>query len=247
MRQKREREEAARDAEPKDSNWAYETEQLLEQFMVAQPEATDIDITAIDCRTSFCEVRASGPIEAWNNFGELVKRATREPWSTFGAGLRTNSSGQGATKTDFRAIIERDASRYQVDTELASDPVDSDGVEEDCLCATPQWSMRRLELEDSARAAEGKDDYWAYEKEQALQLFIAGHRNASSFEVTEIDCRTTYCKITAVGRAEQSVDHFSEVFHDPALQERLGFTAETEVGSSGHDDVFELDARVMRQ
>ncbi len=55
------REQAARDAEPKDLAWAYAMEQKLRQFTMPRFQADEIDLTAIDCKTSFQDLILRDP------------------------------------------------------------------------------------------------------------------------------------------------------------------------------------------
>lgn len=244
---KEERERAAREAEPKDINWAYEMEQLLEQFIAAHPQARTIQISGIECRTSFCEIKAIAHPGSWDAFEAVVEQALNEPWSTLSGNrsLRSNSRDDG--QQGFHAIIERTsiaATTSAADHLLSSVP---GGDEEECECATSEWQMRKAEHEAAARAAEPKDVYWAYATEQQLQQFIAAHPQAITFQVSSIDCRTTFCEIKAIGLTDQSAEIFGDIIREGVAQERSGLDQGVASGSSRSDGRIEMDARVTRR
>jgi hypothetical protein len=56
--------EAQATAEPKDVDWAYSTEQLLEQFVAAHPKSIVFRVATVDCRTTFCTVEAVGSADS---------------------------------------------------------------------------------------------------------------------------------------------------------------------------------------
>jgi len=51
-------EQAARDAESKDPAWAYRMEQKLREYTARRFQTIPIDVTSIDCKTTFCELKA---------------------------------------------------------------------------------------------------------------------------------------------------------------------------------------------
>lgn len=72
-------------AEAKDPDWAYHTEQTLQQFLAKHPSAPQFDVLAIDCRTTYCDIRAAASSEAaWPVWQQVVYDITQQPWSEFG-------------------------------------------------------------------------------------------------------------------------------------------------------------------
>lgn len=241
-----EREKTARAAEPKDVNWAYEMEQLLRQFIAANPKARTIQVSGIDCRTSFCEVKAIGHPKSRTAFLAVIDQARNQPWSTLGnrsLGLTSRDDGQ----REFHAIIRRTSASTASSAEdrlLSSAPsVD----EEECECATPEWQTRRAVLKMLARAAESKDIYWAYAMEQRLQQLLTSHPQAAIFQVSSIDCRTTFCKIKAIGLTDRSTEVFEEILWEIIPHKEFGLTREIALGSRNSDGRIELDATVTRK
>lgn len=246
LARRQEREAAAREAEPKDINWAYETEQLLEQFIIAHPQARAIRLERIDCRTSFCEIDASGQPVSWEPFAEVIGDALKEPWSTLSHTTSMASEFKVDDRQGFRAIVERSSLPAAAS---ATDPLRSqtpDPDEETCECATAQWHMRRGRLEAAARAAELKDVYWAFATEQELQQLISADPRAEMFQVSTIDCRTTYCEIRAIGHMEQSADDFRDIVRHAMAQEQFGFAPRLSTSVSGSDGKYEMGARLTR-
>jgi hypothetical protein len=54
------REQAVKDAEPKDAGWAYSMEQLMRQHIEMHVPADQYTKVKIECRTTFCELRMEG-------------------------------------------------------------------------------------------------------------------------------------------------------------------------------------------
>lgn len=46
-----------RELEPVDPNWAYPLEQDLQDFFIVQEEFRDIQLTSVECRTTYCELK----------------------------------------------------------------------------------------------------------------------------------------------------------------------------------------------
>lgn len=241
-----EREKTARAAEPKDVNWAYEMEQLLAQFIAAHPQTRAIEVSSIECRTTFCEIKAIGNPESSEAFSAIVEQALNEPWSTSTRNSLSSTSRDDGQQ-DFRAIIRRTSSSA---TSSATDHALSSASnidEYECACATPEWQIRKAEIEAAARAAESKDVYWAYATEQRLQHFIAARPQAVVFQVSSIDCRTTFCEIKVVGLTDESTAVFEEIIWEAIAQERFGLTQEMASSSSHSEGRIDMDARVTRK
>lgn len=247
LTRKLEREKAAREAESKDINWAYEMEQLLGQFIAAHPRATTIQVSGIECRTSFCEIKAIGQADSWEAFIAIVEQTPNEPWSTLSLNKRMSSDFRDDGQMDFHAIIERTSAST---TGSAGDHLLSPALsvdEDECECATEEWQARKAEFEAAARAAEPKDANWAYATEQRLQQFIAADPRSTTFEISSMDCRTTFCEIKAIGQTEQSSDDFSDIIYQAVAQERFGLAQEMMSGASRYDGRVDLGARVRRK
>jgi len=105
--------------------------------------------------------------------------------------------------------------REQMDTASAvtsSDTIIGDSAGEpqtdaECACASG-WLMRKSMREQAARKVEPKDSDWAYSMEQLLQQFASTHPLGLKFEISSVDCRTTFCEIRAIGRTEDSWEAF---------------------------------------
>ncbi|MFL6548907.1 MAG: hypothetical protein ACJ8OJ_09430, partial [Povalibacter sp.] len=62
---------------------------------------------------------------------------------------------------------------------------------------------------------EGQDPAWSYSMQKKLERFFAEHAVADQFNVTSVDCRTTYCEIKAEGKPdEESLRAFDQVAAD---------------------------------
>ena len=75
----------AREAEGKDVDWSYQMEQALTQFVASHPSATQFDITSIDCRQTYCELKAFAFDEsAMTDWMQMAEDVKRQPWGQFG-------------------------------------------------------------------------------------------------------------------------------------------------------------------
>lgn len=97
---RRAREQSAREAETKDA-WGYATEQQLQQFLTSHRAADKFRMTTLDCRTTYCELRATGNSpEAIAAFQEVMNEAVQQSW----AGLQMSEGGStsdGASNTMY--------------------------------------------------------------------------------------------------------------------------------------------------
>ncbi len=80
--------------------WAYETEQLLRQFLANHKAASQFDIVLVDCRTTFCEIEAFGASEkAWVEWGLIILDLKVQPWNEF------DSNGSSMDSRSDRPLI----------------------------------------------------------------------------------------------------------------------------------------------
>lgn len=238
--------EAVRQAEPKDVAWAYDTEQLLEQYIVAHPSAGDLRLDGVDCRTSFCAISVTVTDESWSALDEIVEAAMAEPWNTFSARRRTSYAEDG-DRHNIRALIERAPTSGSAFASALERPRPTEQDYEACPCARPEARARRSRLREAALEAEPRDIDWAYATELRLQNFIAGHPRASAFEVTGIECRTTYCDVSAKTLTEGDVETFVDVVTLAARQEGTGLTRAFSAGSESVGDEIQASVRLHRQ
>lgn len=234
-------EEAARSAEPKDASWAYETEQLLQQFIAADPKTSAIEISGVECRTSFCEIRAIGTPELQQVFSELIQAVELEPWSTFKGRSAVGFSIRDDGRKDFDAILGRTPdARLETGVGVSASVARAGG----CQCATEEWQERKRAHDEAERAAEAKDIDWAYATEQAFQQRVAEH--AQAFVEFSVDCRTTYCDVRATGMTPESADVFDQILDEVFAQQSLGLaggTGSTEKSEQGGTMIMRVDRR----
>ena len=89
-----------RQKEAKELGWAYETEQLLRQFLATHKAASKFDIVLVDCRTTFCEIEAFGASEkAWFEWGLIILDLKVQPWNEF------DSNGSSMDSRSDRPLI----------------------------------------------------------------------------------------------------------------------------------------------
>lgn len=91
----------------------------------------------------------------------------------------------------------------------------------DCPCYRGHV-FRKAEREAAARRAEPKDE-WSYNTEQGLQQLIAGHPQGNQFEISNIDCRKTFCEIRGTAAATYAAESiFMQVIKATLQQDSLG-------------------------
>jgi hypothetical protein len=91
-----------RAAEAKDVAWSYQTEQLLTQYLAMHPPAALFEIRSVDCRTTFCQIRAvSSHADAFPMWIQLSYDIQKQAWSEFGI----HSTSGGKTTTGRDALI----------------------------------------------------------------------------------------------------------------------------------------------
>ncbi len=253
-RRRQQREVDMRNAETKDVFWSYETEQLLEQYIAAHPRATALNISSIDCRTSFCEIRGDSPPESVESFQVIIDEAAEQPWSTLEF-RRAGGTYHRPDRSDLRALLSRTS--VPEGAELPTLPPLN--VEEECPCASDAWQDRLALLEHEARAREAKDVYWAYGMEQRLNTFIAAHPEVLVLESWTIDCRETFCEIRATpvsvpnpgsvasAANEEAYVLFGDILHEAIDDSDFGLGQRLETGMSITGGVVELDAIVTRR
>ncbi|MEM9385467.1 MAG: hypothetical protein AAGA68_10430 [Pseudomonadota bacterium] len=234
-------EQDLRNAQTKDPGWAYETEQLLQQFVASNLRSHAVDEVSVECRTTFCDIRANGSIEAATAFEEVIKEAQIEPWSTFNSGRQIRTTPKDTNAASYQALVYRES----VPDDLVLPDLPEPSAEGSCPCASDAWQGRRLKLEQEARANEIKDPYWAYEKEQRLNTLVADHELSSVLESWTVDCRQTYCDIRATMTGEEQ-GGFNQLILEIAQDPTLGFGGNWSVAASGIGEALELEARLMR-
>jgi hypothetical protein len=76
------REQAAKDAEPKDAAWAYPMEQLMRQHVEMYLPADKYTKLQLECRTTFCTLRMEGKSADAREMAEkVVQQIQHQDWS----------------------------------------------------------------------------------------------------------------------------------------------------------------------
>jgi hypothetical protein len=102
-------------------------------------------------------------------------------------------------------------------------------MEQECS----NWYTRKSKREQAAREAEAKDTDWAYSMEQLLQQHAATHPQGRKFEIKSVDCRTTYCRVKAVGHTDRSAEAFQQVMQEAMQAPWSQFSQRSEMSSGG--------------
>ncbi|MCL2919936.1 hypothetical protein [Shewanella litorisediminis] len=68
-------------AEPKDDDWAVVMEQQISDFILTHARSGEVDIQAINCKKTTCEIRAFEVTS--NGWDKIYEEMMREPWWVF--------------------------------------------------------------------------------------------------------------------------------------------------------------------
>ena len=198
----RKAEQAARAAETKDLAWAYATEQKLREYLSRRLRTTPIEVTGIDCRATFCEIRGQGYLPESDEFRLAVEGVHQESWSDFSwsSGYPTVQAG----KVVYSGEVRRKQSYATAFEEQEDSP-------EQIACT--KLVSGQNQRERAARDAEPRDTGWADQMEQLLRMHFAAQLTRHPVEQLDIDCRTTICLVKAKVRSNDSLLDFQRAMN----------------------------------
>jgi hypothetical protein len=195
-RSKREHEieQAAREAETRDPDWAYPTEQKLHEYLSRRFRTTPIEVTGIVCRATFCEITGQGFVaEGDIEFRTALEAAQKEPWNDFTWSSFSHTVQAG--KVVYSGEVRRKQSYASARAEQHDSPE---------LIACTKLAGRRNQQERAARDAQPRDLGWADQMEQLLRMHFAAQLSKHAVDL-DISCRTTFCSIKAKGRSDDAL------------------------------------------
>lgn len=99
------REQAERDAEAKDTSWAYSTEQQLQSLAGQHPLARTFEITSVDCRTTFCELKAEAPVVQGSRESDQPQAAFQKAMEDARLQLNLVPGDSGASSDGTRVVM----------------------------------------------------------------------------------------------------------------------------------------------
>jgi hypothetical protein len=190
-------EQVARDAESKDPVWAGAMEQKLREFTAQRFQLSKIEILGIDCKSTFCELKAqSSTPEAAAQFEEGMNVLWQPPGD-----FRAMSASRSAQpeKTLHTVLLKRRTS---------SATAHEDDDQHDSACS--KMVDMRVQRELGALWTQPRDADWAEPMEQSLRQRLAKQLEKNPIENLEIHCKTTVCRITARGTTAVSRAAFIE-------------------------------------
>jgi hypothetical protein len=214
---KTKREQAARDAESKDPAWAYQMEDKLREYTSQRFQSIPIDVTSIDCKTTFCDVMAQGfTPETAAEFNDAISALARQSRGNFqGMSVwHTEEAGKTLHFAQVKRRQERAAAPEQVSAEQLA-----------CM----KLASLQSEREHAARDAEARDASWADPMEQLLRLHLTAKLAKHPVERLDIACKTTFCEIKASGPMGESHEAFQKVSQELASEP----WADLETGGGG--------------
>jgi hypothetical protein len=203
------REQAAIDAETKDPAWAYPMEQKLREFTSRRFQSGQIEVTEIDCKTSFCELRAQGLApETADEFNRVMETVGDEPWNDF-------------TGFSFSHTEEAGKAVHWARVSRAQPPQPSypkRDAESEAVNACIALISKQGERERAARDAEPRDTSWADPTEQLLRQYLTEHTAKYPADRLEITCKTSFCKLVATGRTQEFAVAFQKAAQEVASE-----------------------------
>jgi hypothetical protein len=228
-------EQVARAAETRDAAWAYATEQKLHEYLSRRFKTIPIEVTSIDCRATYCEIKAQAfAEEAAHEFTTALSDVGKESWNDFTGS--SFSPAEEAGKSIYRGEVRR-RQHYGTPFELHDDP-------RQVACFT--LIGRQNQQQRDTRDAEPRDSGWADQMEQLLRMYFTKELSRHPVEQLEIICRTTFCQIKAKGTAQDALLALQKatngVESEPWANLRSG-----ESGSSGYGDHWTADFTLIRQ
>lgn len=230
----RKAEQAARAAETKDSAWAYATEQKLREYLSRRFRTTPIEVTAIDCKATFCEITGQGFVpESDGEFRLALQDVPQEPWSD----LTSSSFSQSveAGKVVYSGEVRRRQS-YATASEQSESP-------EEIACM--KLVSRQNQRERAVRDAQPRDHGWADPMEQLLRMHLAAQLSKHPVEI-DISCRTTVCRIKAKGQSNDALLAFQRAMMAVELEPWANMRS-GQSGTTGFGDSWTADYTMLRK
>jgi hypothetical protein len=232
----RDREQAARDSELKDPAWAYEMEQKLREYASRRFRTTTIEVIAIDCRTSFCEITAQGFVPESKEFYDGLQGAGKESWNDF-TGTSTSHTEE-AGKIRYHGEVSRRQSYRQQNYYSER--------EQEQVAACIQLGNQQDQRKRATRDAEPRDAGWADPTEQLLRQYLVAQVAKHPVEQLDITCRTTFCQIKASGRGTESYLAFQKAAQE-AASEPWSDLRNGGGGGSGYGEGWQQDYMLHRR
>lgn len=227
---------AARAAEPRDEAWAYSMEQRVRQYLAGRKESGQFELLSVECKSSFCELTA-GKIEP--DWQAAFERAIGDFPSPDPRTMVGHEFHRHATDAIFHYVLILQWRQYselqrraQAAAERQTAPT---AAQQQADAACEAWRAQRSRQAEEAKAAETKDVGWAGPTEQLVRQYIESQIVKHPLERFEIDCRTTYCSITALGTTTQSQEAFNKAAQEVAEEPWSTFRV-TEVGGGSTSD-----------
>ena len=236
-------EKAARDAEPKDPAWAYPMEQKLREYMTRKLQSGQLELLGIDCKTTFCEIKAliTAPEgstefnEGSAEFNAAISGVNGASWNDF-TGMGTSATQESGKTTYYGHLT-----RPEFKEESHQTPAEAQ-AEAACLAR----SIEKQDRERAARDTQPKDTSWAEPMEQLLRQYLTTQLVKHPAERIDIDCRTTFCRITGSGRTKESSMAFQKAAQ-AAAEEPWASLRNGEGGGTGYGDSWKQEYFLYRQ
>lgn len=175
--------------------WAYATEQKLHAYLVRRFRTTPIEVTAIDCKTTFCEITGqSFGSENAAEFRLALADVQKESWSDFA--WSSFSHNAQMDKVIYTGEVRRKQSYATAFEEQQDSP-------EQLACS--KLFNRPAQQARETREAQPRDIGWADQMEQLLRLHLMTQLARHPVDQIDILCKTTFCTVKVKGRPNDSL------------------------------------------
>lgn len=242
MMRRAERGKAMLAAEPKDPAWAYPMEQKLREFTSRRFQSSEIDVVMIDCRTYYCDIKAQSfdPEKTQKDFQEGIGAIRQESWSGEFTGQSTFYEEE-ADKTFHVARMSRPWPQEMTRAFMRENPGEAQLLS-DCAALQEKEQQQRR----ATRDAQDRDASWADPMEYQLRQYVTAQLAKHPVDHLDIDCRTTFCRLQASGRTDESETAFRKAAED-ASKEPWANLWYAEVSGEGQEGVWDLSVVLYRR
>jgi hypothetical protein len=203
-----ERVQLAHDAQGKDPAWAYSMEQRLSDYTTREFRASQIIVSGIDCKTTFCTLTAEGVVPETNReFERAMNHLRGLPWNDFYTMALSQREESG--KMLYSAEVHRREPSSKTHEQLD---------EERTEAACGELLKRASDRQRAAQDAQPRDVSWAGPAEQRLREYFASPLVNQHFDKLEVTCKTTFCWVKASGLAFEAYSAFHKAAQEIAAK-----------------------------
>jgi hypothetical protein len=194
-----------------------------------------MELSEVDCKTTYCDlvVQVLEP-DTSNDLNNALEDARKQPWSDF---TGTSTAKVSDTGNAYRVELLRKRS-YKT----AFDEENNSEASVACMRLTSQ----RAQSERATRDAQPRDATWADQIEPLLRQHIRSQTAKHPVELLDVDCRTTFCRIRAIGLTQDSLRLFQQVAQEVGA-EPWADLRNGEAGGTGYGETWKFEVTLYRK